>query len=148
MTRIFRNVPLAALLFISVGCAILSKESKPQEQLCMRLGIEFDTDKAFIKAQYNSEIVKLGEYMKKFPTTTTAIEGHTDNVGDNEHNMRLSQKRAESVVDYLVKNSGIERSRLSAKGYGSTQPITSNSTPEGRRKNRRIDAIVDCVLKQ
>jgi OOP family OmpA-OmpF porin len=131
-----------------VDCAVLPQEIKPQEKLCMTLGIEFDTDKADIKAQYHNEIAKLGEYMEKYPTTTATIEGHTDNVGDNEHNMKLSQQRAESVVDYLVKNFGIEGSRLSAKGYGSTRPIAYNNTPEGRQLNRRIAAIVDCVLKK
>jgi OOP family OmpA-OmpF porin len=114
----------------------------------MTLGIEFDTDKADIMAQYHNEIAKLGEYMEKYPTTTTTIEGHTDNVGNNEHNMKLSQQRAESMVDYLVINFGIERSRLSAKVYGSTRPIAYDNTPEGWQFNRRIEAIVDCVLKE
>ena len=61
--------------------------------------------------------------------------------------MKLSLQRAESVVDYLVMNFGIERSRLFAKGYGSTRPIADNSSPEGRQLNRRINAIVDCVIK-
>jgi OOP family OmpA-OmpF porin len=86
--------------------------------------------------------------MKKYPTTTANIEGHTDNVGNNEHNMKLSQQRAKSVVDCLVNNFGIDRSRLTAKGYGSTRPIAYDNTPEGRQLNRRIAAIVDCVLKE
>lgn len=131
-----------------IDCAVVPHEIKPQEKLCMTLSIEFDTDSADIRAQYHDEIAKLGEYMKKFPETTAAIEGHTDNVGNDEHNMELSQRRAESVVDYLVKNFGIDRSRLSAKGFGSTRPIAYNNTPEGRQLNRRIGAIVDCVLKK
>jgi OOP family OmpA-OmpF porin len=62
--------------------------------------------------------------------------------------MKLSKQRAESVVAYLVKNFGIEASRLEAKGYGYTRRIAYNRTPEGRQKNRRINAIIDCVIKK
>jgi OOP family OmpA-OmpF porin len=129
-----------------IACAFDVIEVKPPDKLCMTLQVEFDSGKADIKAQYHDEVSKLGEYMKKYPMTTATIEGHTDNVGDYDNNMRLSQKRAESVVDYLVSNFGIDRSRLRAKGYGSTRRIAYNDTPEGRQKNRRIYAIVDCVL--
>jgi OOP family OmpA-OmpF porin len=131
-----------------IDCAILPQDIQPKEELCMTLGIEFDTDRANIKSQYHNAIAELGDYMKKYPTTTATIEGHTDNIGSDEHNMKLSQQRAENVVDYLVTNFGIERSRLFAKGYGSTRPITSNSSPAGRQQNRRINAIVDCVVQK
>jgi len=130
-----------------VDCAVLPQEMKPQEALCMVLGIVFDTDKADIKPQYRDEVAKLADYMTKYPTTTATVEGHTDNVGDPEYNMKLSQKRADGVVDYLVTNFGIDRSRLSAKGYGETRPIAYNTTPEGRQMNRRIYVVVDCVAK-
>lgn len=60
--------------------------------------------------------------------------------------MKLSQRHAENVVNYLLEKFDIERSRLSAKGYGSSRRIAYNNTPEGRQKNRRINAIIDCVL--
>jgi OOP family OmpA-OmpF porin len=109
--------------------------------------MEFDTGKADIKPQYRDEIAKVGEFMKQYSTTTAIIEGHTDNVGGYDYNMKLSQQRADNVVAYLVKNFGIESSRLEAKGYGYTRRIAYNSTPEGRQKNRRINAIIDCVVK-
>ena len=62
--------------------------------------------------------------------------------------MKLSLKRAENVVNYLVENFGIDRSRLSAKGYGNTRRIAYNTTAEGRQKNRRIDVVIDCVIKK
>lgn len=86
--------------------------------------------------------------MKKYSTTTAAIEGHTDSTGSPEHNLKLSRQRAEQVVNYLAEKIGIERSRLSAKGYGSTRRIAYNNTAEGRQKNRRINAIIDCVIKK
>jgi OmpA-OmpF porin, OOP family len=132
-----------------IDCAIDVKElATPPERLCMTLKVEFATDSAEIQSRYNGEVDKVGEYMKKYPTTTAVIEGHTDNIGSPDLNMKLSQKRAENVVKYLVDNFGIERSRLSAKGYGSTRRIAYNNTPEGRQKNRRINAVIDCVIKQ
>ena len=131
-----------------IDCAFDVTKVTPPDRLCMGLNMEFDTGKADIKPQYQDEIAKVGEYMKQYPTTTAVIEGHTDNVGSYDYNMKLSQQRAANVVDYLVKNFGIEKSRLAAKGYGYTRRIAYNSTPEGRQKNRRINAIIDCVIKK
>ncbi len=131
-----------------IDCTFLPQEVKAPERLCIQMQMEFDSGKADIKPQYRDEIAKVGDYMKKYPETTAVIEGHTDNVGGYDYNMKLSQKRAENVVNYLVENFGIDRSRLSAKGYGYTRRIAYNNTPEGRQKNRRIDAIIDCVIKK
>jgi OmpA-OmpF porin, OOP family len=132
-----------------IDCALDVKElAPPPERLCMTLKVEFATDSAEIKPSYFDEVDKVGEYMKKYPTTTALFEGHTDNVGDSEHNMKLSQSRAESVVNYLAGKFGIDRSRLAARGYGSTRSIAYNSTPEGRQTNRRINAIIDCVIEK
>jgi OOP family OmpA-OmpF porin len=131
-----------------IDCAFDVKKVTPPDRLCVNLNMEFDTGKADIKPQYRDEIAKVGDFMKQYPTTTAVIEGHTDNVGSYDFNMKLSQQRAENVVDYLVKNFGIEKSRLEAKGYGYTRRIAYNSTPEGRQKNRRINAIIDCVIKR
>jgi len=131
-----------------IDCAIDIKElAAPPERLCMTLKVEFASDSAEIQSRYNGEVDKVGEYMKKYPTTTALIEGHTDNIGSPELNMKLSQKRAENVVKYLVDKFGIEKSRISAKGYGSTRRIAYNNTPEGRQQNRRINAVIDCVIK-
>jgi OOP family OmpA-OmpF porin len=130
-----------------IDCSFdVSNIAPPPERLCMALKVEFATDSAEIKPVYYDEVDKVGEYMKKYPTTTAVIEGHTDNVGSLDYNMQLSQRRAESVVNYLTEKFGIESSRLSAKGYGPTRRIAYNSTPEGREKNRRIDAVIDCVI--
>ncbi|MBJ6725230.1 OmpA family protein [Geomesophilobacter sediminis] len=132
-----------------IDCALDVKElAPPPERLCMTLKVEFATDSAEIDPRYFKEIDNVGAYMKKYPTTTAVIEGHTDDRGESGYNLRLSQQRAESVVQYLTKTSGIESSRLSAKGFGSTRRIAYNDTPEGRQANRRINAIIDCVIKQ
>jgi len=132
-----------------IDCALDVKElAPPPERLCISLKVEYATDSAEIQSRYYDEVNKVGEYMKKYPTTTAVIEGHTDNIGGAEHNMKLSLQRAENVVNYLVENFGIERSRLFAKGYGATRRIAYNNTPEGRQKNRRINAVIDCVIKK
>ena len=132
-----------------IDCAVDIKGMKPvPDRLCLNLKVQFDTDKGDIKPEANNEIANVADYMKENPTVTALVEGHTDNVGSAEHNMKLSQKRAESVVNYLVDKFGIERSRLSAKGYGDTRRIAYNTTPEGRAKNRRVNVILDCVIKK
>ena len=131
-----------------IDCVFEVKEIQPTERLCMNLILDFDSGKADIKPQYRAEIAKVADYMKRYPTTTALIEGHTDNIGGYEMNMKLSQQRAENVVNYLVENLGIDRSRLAAKGYGYTRRIAYNDTSEGRQKNRRINAVIDCVIKQ
>lgn len=129
-----------------IDCAFDVQQVTPPERLCMSLVLDFDPGKAEVKPQYRNEIAKVADYMKRYNTTTAVIEGHTDNTGSPEQNMKLSQQRAQNVVNYLVDNFGIERSRLSAKGYGATRRVSYNNTPEGRQKNRRINAVIDCVV--
>jgi OmpA-OmpF porin, OOP family len=118
------------------------------EKLCITLNVQFDTEKADIKPQFHDEIARAGNFLKKYPFTTSVIEGHTDNVGAAEYNEKLSLRRAESVRKYLVEKFGIDGSRLTAKGYGLTRPVADNATEEGRQKNRRIDAVIDCVIRK
>lgn len=77
-----------------------------------------------------------------YPGFLVQIEGHTDNVGNPKSNLALSQKRADSVMKYLVNVSKTPANRLKAKGFGDTQPIADNKKPEGRAKNRRVDFSV------
>ena len=116
-----------------------------REELCMNLNIEYDTDKAVIKPAYFPEVEKVANFMKKYPQIKGTIEGHTDSVGGAKYNLKLSQKRAESVVKMLVDKYGIDKSRLTARGYGLTKPIADNKTAVGRQKNRRTMANFGCV---
>lgn len=121
---------------------------KPLVKVCIPLNIDFEIDSAEILPKYELDIARVADFMKKYPASTAVIEGHTDNVGTEEHNLRLSRQRAESVVNTLVDKYGIERSRLEARGYGMSRPIADNATEEGKQKNRRIEAIIDCVLEK
>ena len=108
------------------------------------IGIMFDTNKADIKPEFHDELDKVGNFLKEFPNAKGTIEGHTDNVGDKASNLKLSQRRAASVRDYIVRNFGIAPERITAKGYGLTKPVADNKTKEGKAKNRRIEANFTC----
>lgn len=123
--------------------AAVDKNGCTAERVSIRLDIKFDTDKADIKPEYNDEIKKVGDMMNKYPEIKMLIEGHTDNVGPVEYNKDLSLRRADAVKQYLVEKFGIAPERLTAKGFGPTNPVADNSTPEGRQKNRRIEAVIE-----
>jgi OmpA-OmpF porin, OOP family len=112
------------------------------------INVEFDTNKAKIKTKYHQEIEKFALVMKDYPELKVIIEGHTDTVGGKNFNQKLSERRANSVKNYMVKNFGIDESRLTAKGYGLSKPIASNKDAAGRQKNRRVEAVVDYTVKK
>ena len=103
--------------------------------------IFFETGKSNLNMVTSQDLQKLTQFMLDNPAVILEIQGHTDNVGSLETNLRLSQQRANSVVEYLVA-SGIARERMNAKGYGSNLPISSNKTAEGRSQNRRVEMKV------
>jgi outer membrane protein OmpA-like peptidoglycan-associated protein len=103
--------------------------------------VHFATGKAELeKASYKS-LDELANMMKANPSMEIEIGGHTDNVGSPQANLKLSQERAESVRHYLI-SAGIQPSRIIAKGYGDTQPVSDNSTEEGRSENRRTEVRI------
>jgi outer membrane protein OmpA-like peptidoglycan-associated protein len=99
--------------------------------------IYFETGKATLNTSVSSDLDKLTRFLKDNPEARLEIQGHTDNVGSLALNTKLSQARANSVVEYLTKNE-IDISRLIAKGYGPSLPVAENTTPEGKAKNRRV----------
>lgn len=103
--------------------------------------IFFEFDKATILPASKPELKKLMDILSDYPHLTIQISGHTDNVGSDAYNEKLSEARAKSVVDYL-KEEKVDPARLSYKGYGSALPIASNATDEGRAKNRRVEFTV------
>lgn len=119
------------------GCQIIECKS-------MTLSITFGTNKADIKPNHYDELKTVADKLKQFPKATTVIEGHTDNVGSASSNKKLSQRRADAVRKYLIDNQGIDGSRISAKGFGDSKPIESNKKEDGRRNNRRVEAVFTC----
>ena len=103
--------------------------------------ILFNTNEADLKADAKIVIAKLAGILLIMPELNLRVEGHTDSTGSTDWNQTLSQKRAQSVVDFLI-GQGIDGSRMIAQGYGSTRAVGDNSTAEGRRKNRRVDIVI------
>jgi OOP family OmpA-OmpF porin len=125
--------------------AIVDKDGCMREKITIELKVEFDYDKFIVKDHYRDDIKRVADFMKKYPNTKATIEGHTDSRGSDAYNIRLSNNRANAVRDYLIKEFGVEASRLSAKGYGKSRPIATNDTDEGRQKNRRVWAVMETV---
>lgn len=100
--------------------------------------IFFDVDKYDLKEKSVTELQKILRFLKENPSFKVEISGHTDNVGADAYNLQLSQRRAQSVFNYLVE-SGIDARRLSPEGYGAAKPLAPNTSEEGRRQNRRIE---------
>jgi outer membrane protein OmpA-like peptidoglycan-associated protein len=86
-------------------------------------------------------LAKVSGIVLAYPSLHLQIEGHTDSVGGDEYNQNLSEKRAGAVRDYLVQQ-GITANSIEARGFGKTQPIASNDTPEGRQQNRRVELVL------
>ena len=104
----------------------------------LRAVVLFDIDSSHMKDEAYPLLHEVITILEKNPEIKVEIQGHTDNTGTAEYNLELSEKRAERIMDYLVRK-GIESKRLDAKGYGLTQPVASNYIEEGRAQNRRVE---------
>lgn len=113
-----------------------------KEKLEFKLDVKFDTGKWVVKDEFKSSLTDFADFMNKYPETKAEIAGHTDSTGKAKYNFTISQKRSDAVKKYLVDNFGIDATRLTAKGYGPSQPVADNGTADGRRQNRRVVANV------
>lgn len=101
----------------------------------------FETGKSDLKGGASSNLNKLAAFLNEYPDRSVLIEGHTDNVGSDETNFNLSQRRANSVQSYLV-GQGVAASRLATSGLGEGSPVAGNDTATGRQQNRRVEIII------
>lgn len=104
-------------------------------------GILYATNSAELQSGAKTEIAQLAETLKKYPDTNILIEGHTDNTGTQQINQPLSERRAQSVANYLA-SMGVDRSRMTTQGYADSQPVADNSTAAGRQQNRRVEIAI------
>jgi len=105
--------------------------------------IRFDTGKAIIKPESYGILDQVGATIGQWPELKIEIGGHTDNVGTAENNQKLSEKRAQAVLEYLAaKYSNIHKDQFTTKGYGEGTPIATNDSPEGRAQNRRVEFTI------
>lgn len=126
-------------------CPDTSPGMKVNEQGCVAtidLKINFDFASAKIKNDYEKVLEDFADILKENPKLRATIEAHTDSIGTESNNQRLSQRRANSAVKALI-NLGIDKSRLTAIGHGENQPIATNETNSGRAKNRRVTGLIN-----
>ena len=121
----------------------VSKAEPVPEKVSITLNVQFDTGKANIKPKYHNDIKRIADFMSKYPSTSAVIEGHTDNVGKEVVNVKLSHRRAANIKAYLAEKFGIDSSRIKVIGYDYQKPIASNKTAEGRQKNRRGETHIE-----
>ncbi len=110
------------------------------------VGLTFDSGQAVIKPERFELLTKVKKAIRVFEKSTLVIEGHTDAFGGDEVNLTLSEQRAEATKSYLLANMQLKPDRVMAVGYGESQPVANNETPEGRAKNRRIDVVIKPTL--
>jgi len=103
--------------------------------------VHFDIDKASLRPDSYTQLTDLFEYLERHPDIKVEIAGHTDNTGTAAHNLKLSQDRANTIRDYLLKK-GIKPTQITAKGYGAADPVADNTTEEGRQLNRRTEVRI------
>jgi OOP family OmpA-OmpF porin len=109
----------------------------------IKLKVNFAFNSSVVQEQYFTDLGELAKFLKRFDEVDVSIDGYTDSVGPDDYNQKLSQRRAQAVVDMLVNTYGIDANRLKAVGYGESNPVASNDTAEGRAENRRVMASLE-----
>lgn len=112
------------------------------------LNINFASNSSNIEQSEFTDIEKVAMFLKKYGDVSTVIEGHTDDRGSESYNQQLSQSRANAVRNVLIERYGIAASRITAKGYGESNPIASNDTKAGRLANRRVVAVMKAQVTE
>jgi outer membrane protein OmpA-like peptidoglycan-associated protein len=140
----------------AIGAAIGHRMDKQQRELQQIPGVEvtrpaeneiavrmtndilFDFNRADLRPESKSTLRSLANNFRQYPDEVITVEGHTDNIGSPDYNQGLSERRAHSVRSYLI-DEGVPSSHIEARGYGESRPKATNSTPEGRQLNRRVE---------
>ncbi|MCX7995584.1 MAG: carboxypeptidase-like regulatory domain-containing protein [candidate division WOR-3 bacterium] len=154
----FENIPagfylmkVQALNYVTSQTDIKVEDGKSTEQMIRIFregsvitlhGVVFEFNSAILRPESYPVLDDAARILTMHPEIDVEIQGHTDNIGSDEYNLKLSQKRAEAVRDYLIDKHMIEPVRLIPVGYGERRPIADNSTEEGRQKNRRVEFLI------
>jgi outer membrane protein OmpA-like peptidoglycan-associated protein len=120
---------------------VLETRSTARGLIVQMNDVLFDTAKYTLRPAAREKLAKIAGILLAHPSLKMEVEGHTDSVGGDDYNQRLSEQRAATVRDYLVQN-GISMNSVSALGFGKTRPIASNDTAAGRQQNRRVELVV------
>jgi len=114
-----------------------------KDRIEIKQKVQFATGKARIKRASYKLLAEVADAIRSSSLTKVHIQGHTDSVGSNKYNLKLSQRRADSVMNHLIEREGIDPGLLDAQGFGEDEPIASNRTKKGRAQNRRVEFHVD-----
>jgi outer membrane protein OmpA-like peptidoglycan-associated protein len=123
----------------TLGCFVINKDTKTYP-----LHVKFKTDSFIIDNSYKTQIYQLAEFFVASQAPKVTIEGHTDHVGSESSNVTLSHNRAKAVAE-LLKSFGMDPERVKYQGFGEGVPIADNTTRDGRKQNRRVNAVVELV---
>ncbi|MFC6297240.1 OmpA family protein [Pseudomonas sp. CCM 7893] len=113
----------------------------------VELDVKFDFDKSVVKPNSYGDVKNLADFMAQYPATNVEVAGHTDSIGPDAYNQKLSQRRADAVKKVLEKD-GVAANRITAVGYGESRPVADNATEAGRAVNRRVEASVEAQAAQ
>jgi OOP family OmpA-OmpF porin len=143
LNKLFGKTSAPAPVAAPVVAASVVAEPEPAPEpevrtITVRLNVEFEFNKDTVVAIYGDQLDSIAAAMKTHQDIDLVLEGHTDSRGSDDYNMSLSDRRAKAVKAKLVADFGIPAERVSAMGYGETQPIASNESEEGRARNRRV----------
>lgn len=131
---------------IQAGQARVEKMPNNIVRVTMTSQTAFDTNSTAIKPGFHTTLDKLADVVVRYGKTTLTIVGHTDNVGSNQYNQQLSQRRALSVAQYF-ESKRVDALRLATSGKGESEPVASNSSEGGRQANRRVEIYVEPVVQ-
>ena len=124
------------------GCPI------PVEEIArVELKVNFEVDRSEVRSQYFSEVQRIADFMGQYSDVVVELEGHTDSDGAEDYNQGLSARRANAVREVLVDRFNVQGSRVTAIGYGESQPIASNNTAAGKAQNRRVITVIIKTLQ-
>jgi outer membrane protein OmpA-like peptidoglycan-associated protein len=123
--------------------ALQARETATEITIELPADVLFDFDKADIRADAAKALSHLATIIRANPRGRTRLEGHTDSVGNEKYNQTLSERRAESVKQWLIANEKLDGAKLVTKGWGKTKPIAPNDTDANRQKNRWLEAIIE-----
>ncbi len=108
----------------------------------MTIHVNFDFDKYNIRKADEAELKKAIEFVKKYPNANVEIDGHTDSIGTEQYNLKLSERRAKAVENYLVEKGAVKKADIKTVAYGESKPIADNKTAKGRAQNRRAEILI------
>ena len=142
--RLYKMVLFFSLCMFLFSCATQQAKAPPSPQVIdkMTLQVFFDFNKNILTEADLKELPKAVAFVKKYPGAKIRLDGYTDSIGTDAYNMKLSERMATAVKDYLIKEAGVASSKITAVGHGEADPVADNKTPEGRTKNRRVEISI------